>query len=42
MQGKEHMNFKAMDPRFGPVLLSVKDISCQEGQKVNLFIVLHI
>ncbi len=34
MQGKEHMNFQAVDPRLGPALLSVKDISCQGGPKV--------
>lgn len=34
MQGKEHMNLQALDPNLGPVLLSIKDISCQEGSKV--------
>jgi hypothetical protein len=28
------MNFQAVDPRLGPALLSVKDISCQGGPKV--------
>ena len=36
MQGKEHMNLQAVDPGLGPVLLSVKDISCEEGPKVNM------
>jgi hypothetical protein len=35
MQGKEHMNFQAVDSRLGPALLSVKEISCQGGPKVR-------
>ena len=26
MQGREHMNLQALDPRLGPVLLSVQDV----------------
>ena len=35
MVGTEHMNFQAIDPEFGPVIASVKDVITADGLKMT-------
>ena len=35
MKGKEHMNFQAYDENLGPALISIKDVSSEDGLKMT-------
>ena len=38
MKGSEHLNFHATDPNLGPALVSIKDVTTEEGDQLTLFI----
>ena len=38
LKGREHLNFHATDPNLGPVLVSIKDVTTEEGGQLTLFI----
>ena len=35
MKGKEHMNFQAYDEHLGPALISIKDVSSEDGLQMT-------
>ena len=38
MKGSEPLNFHATDPNLGPVLVSIKDVTTEQGEQLTLFI----
>ena len=38
LKGREHLNFHATDPNLGPVLVSIKDVTTEEGDQLTLII----
>ena len=38
MKGSEHLNFHATDPNLGPALVSIKDVTTEEGGQLTLII----
>ena len=38
MKGTEHLNFHAQDPNLGPALVSIKDVTTEDGGQLTLII----
>ena len=38
MKASEHLNFHATDPNLGPALVSIKDVTTEEGGQLTLII----